>query len=66
MTDYIVTLVKKDSDHPLSKYVEDDEQLFVHKEFSSLEDFDWFSAEDFFACIGECKFSLTYVGDNIE
>lgn len=66
MTDYIVTLVKKDSDHPLSKYVEDDEQLFVHKDGTNLEDFNWFAAEDFFACIGECKFSITHLGEDIE
>ena len=59
MTEYRVELVKADSDHPLAEYVEEDEQLFVISVNGNVNSFDWFCAEDFFACVGECKFTIT-------
>ena len=59
MTDYKVIMVRADSNHPLAAYVEKDEQLFVHKVGANLDGFEWFSADDFFACMGECTFTIT-------
>ena len=59
MTDYKVIMVRADSSHPLAVYVEKDEQLFVHKVGANLYDFEWFSADDFFACMGESTITIT-------
>lgn len=44
--------VYKDSNHSLSKYVEDESSMFILEGDSP----NWWSAEDFFACKGEMFF----------
>jgi hypothetical protein len=51
--EYEVILVTKDQGHMLSKYVQDDEDLFVVGDDGS-----WTLASDFFHVKGEMKFKV--------
>jgi hypothetical protein len=56
---YKVELVRKDSDHPLAKYVEDDFMQVVVNKYTGK----WYPAKVFFSMVEASEFTVTKSGD---